>query len=160
MAYSTLTEFADVYGSSLLERICTRADDPADVPQPLIDARATAALDEASAFMDAYFQPSYFVPVVTTNASGLLSLRNCCHVLAMAALVRYKGYVAKSEDESLVIAADIWRGWLKEIARGGAQIPGASASDAAPGPNVSAPRNAMIFKSEEAFIPSFNERYT
>lgn len=159
MAYSTLANFANVYGQSLLNRICTRADDDDPIPPLLVDARASDALDEASAFMDGYFQPSYFVPVVTTNASALLTFRNCCHVLAMAALVRYKGFVAKSEDESLIVAADIWRGWLKEIARGTAQIPGASALDATPGPGSSAPRNAMVFISEQAFIPNFNERF-
>lgn len=157
MAYATQAELVTAYSASLLERLCIRADDPTPLDPTVQAARITAALDEASGLMDGYFQSGYSVPVQTAIPSGLTSLRNCACVLAISALVRQKGYVRGSEDESLVISADTWRGWLRDVAKGVVQIPGASAFDTSS--TGSAPRQSFLVHSKRPFVPGVDFRF-
>ena len=158
-SYCSIAELDDAYGQNLFERLCVRSDETSPVAPATIQARKQAALDEASGYMDGYFQPAYYIPVQTTQPSGLANLRQCCGVLAVASLVRQKGYVARSEDESLVIAADPWRKWLRDVAAGVVQIPGASQFDGQSHPGASAPRVGMVFKSFEPEVYDLQGRY-
>ena len=159
MAYATITDLETTYSVSLFLRLCVRADDPSPVDPTLVAARKTAALEEASGFMDSYFQVCYNVPVQTTIDSALATLRNCCCVLAVASLVRQKGYVRGSEDESLIIAQDSWRSWLRDVSKGSSQVPGASATDASLAPGGSAPRQSFFVASERREVRGLNRRF-
>ena len=157
MAYATSPDLTTAYSASLLGRLCVRADDPVPVDPTVQDARVAAALDGASGVMDGYFQSGYNVPVQTSIPSGLTSLRDCCCVLAIAVLVGQKGYVRGSEDESLILRAEVWRAWLRDVAKGIVQIPGASAFDASS--DGSAPRLPFIVSSKCRFIRNVDRRF-
>ena len=159
MAYATITDLENAYSVSLFLRLCVRADDPDPVDPTLVASRKTAALSDASGLMDSYFQVCYNVPVQTAVDSALATLRNCCCVLAVASLVRQKGYVRGSEDESLIIAQDSWRSWLRDISKGAGQIPGASATDGSLAPGSSAPRESFYVASERRQVPHLNRRF-
>jgi phage gp36-like protein len=160
MAYATQADLETRYSSSLLRRLATRADDsPLPIADDTLALRVTAALEEASGLMDGYFQPCYYVPVSTTNLSGLALLVNCCAVLAVASLVRQHGYVAKSEDESLVVSAETWRSWLRDTAKGVVQIPGASATDSNPSSDQSSPRSSFQAHSAPPAFRGLDYRY-
>ena len=157
MSYATITDLEAAYSVALFGRLCVRTDDPDPVPGPTIILRQQAALDEAAGVMDGYFQPSYSVPVMTSVPSGLSSLRGCCCVLAVAVLVGQKGYVRGSEDESLILRAEVWRSWLRDVSAGKVQIPGASATDAS---NAgSAPRKDHFVMSKRHAIHDLDRRY-
>lgn len=160
MAYATQTDLETRYSVALLRRLATRADDD---PLPIADAtlatRVAAALEEASGLMDGYFQPCYHVPIATTNEAGLSVLLSCCAVMTVASLVRQHGWVAKSEDESLVLAAEYWKGWLRDTSKGLVQIPGASATDENPSRSQSAPRNSVKALSAPPAFGALDYRY-
>jgi phage gp36-like protein len=157
MAYATSSDLTNAYSASLLGRLCVRADDPVPLDPAVQAARVAAALDGGSGVMDGYFQAGYNVPVQTAVPSGLTSLRDCCCVLAVATLVGQKGYVRGSEDESLMIRAETWRAWLRDVSKGIVQIPGASASDA--NSTGSAPRTAFLVSSKSRYIRNVDRRF-
>lgn len=157
MAYATTRDLADAYSTALLGRLCVRSDDSIPMDPALIASRTQAALDEAAGLMDGYFQPCYSVPVQTAIISGITSLRGCACVLAVASLVRQKGYVRGSEDESLIVAAETWRSWLRDVSKGVVQIPGASAFDGVTA--GSAPRQAYLVSSKRPFVPGVDRRF-
>lgn len=159
MAYATITDLQAAYSDSLLSRLAVRSDDPDPLPSGTRDARVNLCLDNSSGLMDSYFQSGYYTPIVTTFAAALQVLRNCCMVLTVADLVRQKGYVARSEDESLVIAADPWRKWLRDIQEGKAQIPGASLLAGPSTPGAAAPRTSFVAISMPPDVFALNNRF-
>lgn len=157
MSYATIADLQDAYSDALLIRLAMRSDDPTPLPDPTRDSRIQLCLDNASGLMDSYFQTAYSVPFVTTFPAALMVLRNCCMNLAIADLVRQHGYVARSEDESLVIAADVWRKWLRDIQEGKAQLPGASLLQ--PALDAAAPRRGLVVASYPHDVYGLNHRY-
>lgn len=151
MAYSTYLQLVESYGASLLTRLASRRDDPSTLDPAVVEARCLAALEEASGFMDGFFQTVHVVPVVTTVASGLSLLRNCCEQIAISYLVLRRGYLPRSEDETLVLAQDRWRAFLRDVSSGKATIPGVAASDAAAAGSL--PSDGFFIGSEEPFFP-------
>lgn len=151
MAYSTYALMVESYGASLLDRLCTRRDDATPIDPVLVQSRVLASLEESAGFMDGFFQMIHTVPVMTTSVSGIALLRNCCEQIAVSFLVTRRGYVPRSEDETLVIALDRWRAFLRNVADGKATIPGISASDVAA--NGSAPEQSLFVISEPTFFP-------
>jgi len=129
MAYATFADLTQSYGAGLLARICLRADDEVvPLPEETIELRASMALDDASGFMDGFFGGTYATPIITTSQSAVYALRNCCCVIAVSDLIQRLGYIQGSEDHSLVLAADRWRKWLEQVAKGVVTIAGASVS--------------------------------
>lgn len=151
MAYSTYAQTVNSYGLPLLERLCTRRDDATPIASTLVQLRVNAALEEASGFMDGFFQVVHTVPVVTISASGLALLRSCCEQVAISFLVTRRGYIPRSEDETLVIAQDRWISFLRSVSSGKATIPGIAASDIAAGGSI--PAQSLFVASEPVFFP-------
>ncbi len=151
MAYSTYAQIVDTYGLPLITRLASRRDDHSPLDVAVVTTRVTAALEEASGFMDGFFQMVHAVPVQTTVASGISLLRSCCEQLAIAFLVVHRGYIRNSEDESLVLAQDRWRSFLQRVADGKATIPGIGESDLSG--LGSQPSQGFYVSSEEPFFP-------
>lgn len=151
MAYSTYAQIVDTYGLSLITRLASRRDDPSPLDVAVVTARVTAALEEASGFMDGFFQMVHAVPVQTTVASGISLLRSCCEQISIAFLVTHRGYLRNSEDETLVMAQDRWRSFLQRVADGKATIPGIGESDLSG--LGSQPPQGFYVSSEEPFFP-------
>lgn len=152
MAYSTFAQMVESYGAPLLDRLCTRRDDATPINPVLVQSRVLASMEEASGFMDGFFQMVMVVPVVTASPAGIALLRNCCEQIAVSYLVTRRGYLPRSEDETLVIAQDRWRSFLRSVADGQATIPGASAADSAAAGGT-APDPGFYIGSEEVFFP-------
>lgn len=151
MAYSTFAQLVETYGSPLLTRLASRRDDPSNIDPLVVESRCVAALDQASGFMDGFIQVSHSVPVVTTVAPGIALLRSCCEEVAISYLVTRRGYLPRSEDETLVLNQDRWRSFLRDVSSGRATIPGIAESDASSG--GSAPAESFAVASEEPFFP-------
>lgn len=150
MAYCTFNQLVDTYGLPLLERLASRRDDQAHLDVVLLNTRVMGSAEKASAFMDGFFQVQHVVPIVTAIPSGLMLLRSCCEQMTISDLLTTRGYLPRSEDETLVIATDRWRSWLRSVADGKATIPGVIASDAAGA--GSAPAMGFVVDSEPSFF--------
>lgn len=151
MAYATFADLSAIYSLGLLERLCLRAGDP-DVPAPAdVETRCQMALDSSAGMMDSYFVAAYPVPIATTFAGTLATLRNVNAALAISELVIQKGYIAGTEDEQLVASRRQWIDWLRSIRDLKAALPGVS-TDLADGQTYAG--EAVVVLSEEAFFPS------
>lgn len=154
MAYSTFADLVSSYGLPLLERLSARADDVDPIDPTLVSDRVAMALEDAAGFMDGYFQGLYSIPVLTAAPSGVSSLRACCSAVTISTLVNQKGYVRNSEDESLVLAGDRWKNWLKDVAKGLVTIPGSG--QISPAPTDSAPPVNFVTFSKATMYPTMD----
>lgn len=165
MAYCTYSNLVETYGLPLLERLASRRDDVSPLDPAILEARIVASSEKASAFMDGFFQVQHVVPIMTVVPSGLMLLRSCCEQMTISDLLTTRGYLPRSEDETLVIATDRWRSWLRSVADGKATIPGVIASDSA---GVgSTPAMGFVVESEPSFFkfnvddaePAWSDRF-
>jgi phage gp36-like protein len=156
MAYCTFQNLVDTYGLPVLERLASRRDDPSNIDPAVIEARVVASTEKASAFMDGFFQVLHVVPILTNVPSGQMLLRSCSEQMTISDLLTTRGYLPRSEDETLVIATDRWRSWLRSVADGKATIPGVIVSDTSG--LGSLPALGFVVNSEPSFF-QFNPDY-
>lgn len=158
MPYATLANLVESYNQDLLDRLATRAgEDGTAVDHPAkVSARATQQLLAASGTIDGYLQSRYAVPVVTPSLSFRAALQECCCAIAVANLVMQKGFLAESEDESLIAFVqkryfNAPNGWLYQIGKGIIVIPGAVSDVTEEGQTAAI--DGYAIGSEEPFFP-------
>ena len=111
--YADLVYFKETYPDTLLTRLSNF--DGVDPGTAVIDARLTAALEDASDRIDQRIQKRYTTPLLPTFPDHFKPDTTC---IAVMLLMKRKGYESDSPDENLVKDGEKCLKFFDEVAEG------------------------------------------